>query len=140
VVGIHYDPRRTARLALINPIKEEHQSYYMIAAEGIQVGDSIEVGNKASVSRGSTITLEQIPIGTDIYCVEIHPGEGAKLVRSAGTKATLLRKEADSVVVRLPSGERRQRDQTCTAVVGQVSCADHLLEVVGKAGRNRNKG
>jgi len=138
VVGIHYDPRRTARLALI---KSSDTSYnYMLAAEGMKVGDTVQMGNGPISTKGSTLFLKDIPIGTDIYSLERQPGEGAKMVRSAGTKAILLLKEEDTVVVRLPSGELRRIKGTCTAVIGQVGCVDHLLETIGKAGRNRNRG
>ena len=138
VVAIHYDPRRTARLALIK--SNENTYTYMLAAEGMNVGAKVQMGKGASSTRGSTLYLKDIPIGTDIYSVEMQPGEGAKRVRSAGTKAILLRHEEESVVIRLPSGEQRRINGMCTAVIGQVGCTDHLLETIGKAGRNRNRG
>ena len=138
VMAIHYDPRRTARLALINNTNTKPS--YILAAEGMKVGDVVQQGQGASPIRGSILYLKDIPIGTDIYSLERQPGQGAKMVRSAGTKATLLRKEEDYVVVRLPSGERRRIKESCTARIGQVGCVDHLLESIGKAGRNRNRG
>lgn len=112
----------------------------MLAPEGLQVGDPIARGQDAPVRVGNTLYLKDIPIGSSIYNREIQEHQGAKLVRSAGTRATLLRKEEETVLVRLPSGERRRVSHHCTATIGQVGCADHLLEVIGKAGRRRNKG
>jgi large subunit ribosomal protein L2 len=144
VRGIQYDPNRTARVALVEWRAEEgKRGYtYVLAAEGVKPGQEIEVGVKRgqSVQKGSTRQLKDIPIGTQVFNVELEPGKGGKYVRSAGTGAVLLRKPEGKARLRLPSGTRIQVKVECMATVGRVAGEDHRMEAIGKAGRNRNRG
>jgi len=188
VIGIQYDPNRTARLALVkhhslNSTEKGHQFGYVIAAEGLKVGQDItyawstsnayqyhkstaidrinttnevnlienqgttrqivEKGNQSLQvlpSVGSTRKLSEIPVGSSVFNIELTPGKGGKYVRSAGTFARLLRKPDGRALLRLPSGTRIQVSLECTATVGRVAGEEHRIEVIGKAGRMRNKG
>lgn len=149
VRGIQYDPNRTGRLALVEWKAEEgKRGYtYVLAGEGVKVGQEIEVGGKGEkgVQKGSTRKRKEIPIGTEVYNVELEPGKGGKYVRSAGTGGRLLRKpegEKGGVKarIRLPSGTRIEVNGECKASVGRVGGEEHRMETVGKAGRNRNRG
>ena len=138
VKTIEYDPNRTARIALCQ--NEEGKKIYILAPEGLKVGKVIKFGAEASVSRGHRCALKDLPVGTLIYNIELRPGQGGKMVRSAGASAQLLAKEGELVQVKLPSGEIRKVAKECFASVGVVSNADHQNIKIGKAGRVRKMG
>ncbi len=139
VVAIEYDPNRTAFIALLE--NEMGVKSYIIAPEGLKVGDVVRSGAEADIKPGNTLPLANIPVGTLINNIELYPGKGAQLVRSAGTFAQLLSKEANGMAqVRLPSGEVRFVRLNCKATIGQVGNTDHDTIKVGKAGKTRHKG
>jgi len=138
VASIEYDPNRNARIALLHYLDGEKR--YIIAPVGIKVGDLLESGSKAEIRVGNALPLRNIPTGTVVHAVELRPGGGAKMARSAGTSVQLMSKENAIALVRLPSGEMRQVPLDCRATVGQVGNADADLIKIGKAGRNRWKG
>ena len=138
VAAIEYDPNRTARLALLNYADGEKR--YIIAPVGLRVGDTVLAGAEAEISPGNTLPLSNIPTGTRIHNIELKPGGGGQLVRSAGTAARLVAKEGKYGQVRLPSGEIRLIMQNCTATIGQVGNVDHSNIKLGKAGRKRHLG
>ena len=139
VVAIEYDPNRTAFIALLQ--NEEGVKSYIIAPEGLKVGDKVYSGADADIKPGNALPLQNIPVGTFISNIEINPGKGAQLVRSAGTMAQLLSKEANGMAqIRLPSGEVRYVRLDCKAVIGQIGNVDHDTVKVGKAGKTRHKG
>ncbi len=139
VIAIEYDPNRTAFIALLQ--NEEGAKSYIIAPEGLKVGDKVYSGADADIKPGNALPLANIPVGTFISNIEINPGKGAQLVRSAGTMAQLLSKEANGMAqIRLPSGEVRYVRLDCKAVIGQIGNADHDTVKVGKAGKTRHKG
>lgn len=138
VVGVEYDPNRSARIALIEYADGEKR--YIIAPAGIEVGQKIANGKGVSPDVGNALPLSEIPLGTLIYNIELQPGHGGKLVRSAGSFAQLLNRDGKYAIVKLASGETRQILVNCTASVGQVSNPDHSLERKGKAGANRWRG
>ena len=138
VVAIEYDPNRTANIALINYTDGEKR--YIISPSGLKVGDVIESGENADIKVGNTLPLKFIPVGTNIHNIELKPGKGAQLVRSAGAEAQLMGKEGAYGVVRLPSGEYRQIRLECKATIGQVGNIDHENVTIGKAGRTRHLG
>ena len=138
VKTIEYDPNRTARIALINYVDGEKR--YIVAPHGLEVGQKIVSGNEATPDIGNTMYLSDIPFGTVIHNIELRPGQGAKMSRSAGSYAQLMTHEGKFAIIKLPSGETRMILQTCKATIGMVSNVDHNLEVSGKAGRNRWKG
>jgi len=138
VEEIEYDPNRSARIARI---KDQNNSYhYVIADTSMKKGKKIESGENASVEAGNQMPLSRIPVGTQIYSIEIYPGKGAQIVRSAGAKAQLMAKEGDYAQVRLPSGEVRRFRLDVTAVIGVVGNIQHQNIKVGSAGRKRRKG
>jgi len=137
VMTIEYDPNRSAYIALIDYDAEKR---YIIAPNGLKVGDKITSGKKATPNIGNAMYLSDIPLGSDIHAIEMNPGKGAQLARSAGTNATLMGREGKYAIIKLPSGEVRRILQTCKAVIGSTSNPDHGLTVTGKAGRNRWKG
>lgn len=150
VIGIQYDPNRTARLALLEGV-ETKENGYVLAAEGLKVGQVIQVeGGKMGESDhrrtnqraplGSTRKLESIPVGSTVFNLELEPGKGGKYARTAGASARLLRKPEGKALLRLPSGTRIEVSLQCTATVGRVAGEEHRMEVMGKAGRMRNKG
>lgn len=132
---IEYDPNRTAFIALVE--YQDGEKRYMLAPKGVNVGDTIVSGEGAAPKPGNTLFLKDIPLGSQIHAVEMRPGGGASLVRSAGTSATLMGKEGKYAVVKLPSGEVRRILMTCLATIGTCSNQDHNLQVLGKAGRKR---
>jgi len=134
VATIEYDPNRSARIALIHYADGEKR--YIIAPTGLAVGQAILSGPAADILPGNTLPLKQIPLGTAIHNIELKPGRGGQLVRSAGSSAQLLAKDAGWVQVKLPSGEIRKVREICRASVGQVGNADHENVNVGKAGRS----
>jgi large subunit ribosomal protein L2 len=138
VAAIEYDPNRTARLALLNYADGEKR--YIIAPVGLNVGDKIISGSEADIRPGNSMPLANIPVGTTIHNVELQPGKGGQMVRSAGTSAQLQAKEGRYAQVRLPSGEVRLVLQTCRASIGQVGNIEHGNIKLGKAGRKRNMG
>ncbi len=138
VASIEYDPNRNARIALLNYVDGEKR--YILAPIGISVGDMLESGSKADIRVGNALPLRNIPTGTVIHGVELRPGGGAKMARSAGTSVQLMSKENNVALVRLPSGEMRQVPLDCKATVGQVGNKEAELIKIGKAGRNRWKG
>ena len=138
VASIEYDPNRTANIALIN--YADGEKAYIIAPEGLKVGQKIMNGPDAEVRLGNCLPLEKIPVGTVIHNIELHPGKGGQMVRSAGNGAQLMAKEGKYATLRLPSGEMRMVPVICRATVGTVGNGDHNLINVGKAGRTRNMG
>ncbi|WP_054704934.1 50S ribosomal protein L2 [Bacillus sp. JCM 19041] len=138
VATIEYDPNRSANIALINYADGEKR--YILAPKGLTVGTVIESGAEADIKAGNALPLINIPVGTVIHNIELRPGKGGQLVRSAGTEAQLLGKEGQYVLVRLNSGETRYILSTCRATIGQVGNVEHELISVGKAGRSRWKG
>ncbi len=135
VKTIEYDPNRSARIALVNYADGEKR--YIVAPTGLKVGMSVVSGTGAAPELGNTLFLSEIPLGTVIHCIELTPGQGAQLARSAGTYAQLLAREGKFAIIKLPSGETRMILTTCRATIGTVSNADHSLERSGKAGRTR---
>ena len=135
VQSIEYDPFRTAFIALIK--SEEGRLSYILAPEGLHVGDSVESGAGSSIALGSALPLGEIPIGTLIHNIELKPGKGAQLVRSAGSKATLIQKDGEFARVVLLSGEHRLIPLKCFATIGSLSNADHSNIRISKAGRSR---
>ncbi len=138
VASIEYDPNRTANIALLN--YTDGDKAYLIALVGIKVGDELMNGSKAEVKIGNCLPLENIPLGTEIHNIELYPGKGAQLVRSAGNSAQLMAKEGKFATLRLPSGEMRQVPIICRATIGQVGNIEHALVNLGKAGRKRHMG
>jgi len=135
VAAIEYDPNRSARIALLHYADGEKR--YILAPLGLQVGDEVMSGPQAEVRVGNALPLANIPVGTTIHNVELYPGRGGQLARSAGVGAQLLAKEGDYAFIRLPSGEVRKVLQTCMATIGQLSNPDHINVKLGKAGRSR---
>ncbi|HBI02702.1 MAG TPA: 50S ribosomal protein L2, partial [Paenibacillaceae bacterium] len=138
VATIEYDPNRSANIALINYADGEKR--YILAPNGLEVGMTIVSGPDADIKVGNCLPLENIPVGTVIHNIEMKPGKGGQLVRSAGTEAQLLGKDGAYAIVRLASGETRMILKECRATIGQVGNIDHELINTGKAGRSRWKG
>lgn len=138
VATIEYDPNRSANIALINYADGEKR--YIIAPKGISVGQQIVSGSDADIKVGNAIPLEKIPVGTTIHNIEMHPGRGAQLVRSAGASAQILGREGKYVLIRLTSGEVRKILNVCRATIGEVGNSDYELVNLGKAGRKRHMG
>ena len=135
VKTIEYDPNRSARIALV--FYADGEKRYIVAPNGLQVGATIMSGPEATPDLGNTLPLENIPVGTVIHNIELRPGQGAKMVRSAGNFAQLTSREGKYCVIKLPSGEIRKDLSVCRATIGSVSNSDHALESSGKAGRSR---
>ncbi len=135
VDSIEYDPNRSARIALL--VYADGEKRYIIAPMGLMVGDTVSSGADAEIRAGNALPIYRIPLGTLIHNVELHPGQGGQLVRSAGTSAQLMAKEGPYAQVRLPSGEVRMINQNCLATIGQVGNVDHSNISLGKAGRKR---
>jgi large subunit ribosomal protein L2 len=138
VATIEYDPNRSANIALINYVDGEKR--YIIAPKGLVVGMSIESGVNADIKVGNALPIMNIPVGTVVHNIELHPGKGGQLVRSAGTSAQILGREERYVLVRLSSGEVRKILGTCRATVGEVGNESYELVNIGKAGRTRHMG
>lgn len=138
VASIEYDPNRTANIALIHYVDGEKR--YIIAPRGLKVGAIIESGQDADIQVGNALQLKDIPVGTTIHNIELKPGKGAQLVRTAGAEAQLSGKEGKFGIVRLPSGEIRRIDIRCKATIGQVGNTEHELVTLGKAGKSRYLG
>src|SRR5213593_3904179 len=135
VAHIEYDPNRSARIALLHYVDGEKR--YILAPQGVSVGDLLMSGPDAEVRPGNALPLRNIPVGTVIHAIELKPGGGAKMARSAGTSVQLMAKEAGLATIRLPSGEMRMVPATCKGTVGVVGNAEHELVQLGKAGRKR---
>jgi large subunit ribosomal protein L2 len=135
---IEYDPNRSARIGLLH--YRDGEKRYMLVPNGLNVGDTVISGPGAEARVGNALPLRNIPLGTTIHNIELVPGKGGQIVRSAGGAAQLLAKEGDHAQVRLPSGEVRRVDMRCTATVGQVGNLDHENQSIGKAGRARRMG
>ena len=135
VKSVEYDPNRTARIALL--FYADGEKRYIIAPQGIKVGQKISSGKGVSPEIGNTLYLSEIPFGTVIHNIELRPGQGAKMARSAGSYAQLMSRDGKYAIIKLPSGETRMILQTCKATIGMVSNGDHSLERSGKAGRSR---
>ena len=135
VATIEYDPNRSARIALLNYADGEKR--YILAPNGLKVGDVVEAGAEADIKPGNALPLKNIPLGTIIHAVELKIGKGAQLVRSAGTSAQLMAKEGDYALLRMPSGEIRRVHVNCRATIGEVGNLEHENITIGKAGRSR---
>ncbi|MCM1398590.1 MAG: 50S ribosomal protein L2 [Clostridium sp.] len=138
VASIEYDPNRTANIALLHYVDGEKA--YIIAPMGLKIGDELMNGSNAEVKIGNCLPLADIPVGTEIHNIELYPGKGAQLVRSAGNSAQLMAKEGKYATLRLPSGEMRMVPIVCRATIGQVGNIEHGLVNIGKAGRKRHMG
>ncbi len=135
VKTIEYDPNRTAFIALVE--YSDGEKRYILAPQGLKVGDTVVSGAGAAPDTGNTLFLSEIPLGSPIHAIELQPGKGAALARSAGTNGILVGREGRYAAVRLPSGEMRRILLTCRATIGMISNPDHGLQVLGKAGRKR---
>lgn len=138
VAAIEYDPNRTSNIALIHYLDGEKR--YIIAPDGLKVGDQIESGPEADIKVGNALPLRNIPVGTVVHNIELAVGRGGQLARSAGTSAQLVAKEGRYATLRLPSTEMRMVLMDCRATIGEVGNESHELVTIGKAGRNRHKG
>ncbi|MDE0592584.1 MAG: 50S ribosomal protein L2 [Dehalococcoidia bacterium] len=138
VMSIEYDPNRTARIALV--LFEDGIKRYIVAPNGVTVGDTVASGEDVPVTTGNSRPLGTLPTGTLIHNVEVTPGKGGQMVKSAGAVAQVMAHESGYTLIRLPSGEMRRLLSNCLATVGQVSNLDHKNEKLGKAGRNRHRG
>lgn len=138
VASIEYDPNRTAFIALVEYTDGEKR--YIIAPQGLKVGDVVVSGNSVAPEIGNALQLKNMPLGTNVHNIELHPGQGGKMSRSAGSSAQLTNKEEKYAILKMPSGELRKILSNCFATVGVVSNSDHSQQSIGKAGRNRWKG
>jgi large subunit ribosomal protein L2 len=138
VATIEYDPNRSARIALLHYADGEKR--YILAPEKLRVGDLVQSGADADIKPGNALPLENIPTGTVVHAIELQPGKGAAIARSAGTSAQLIGKEGPNAILRMPSSEMRMVPLTCRATVGEVGNAEHANISIGKAGRNRHLG
>ena len=138
VLTLEYDPNRSAHIALVQ--YEDGEKRYIVAPVGLKVGDVVTSGEEADIKPGNALPLSNIPTGTFIHNVELYPGKGAQLARSAGTMAQLMGKENKMALIRLPSGEMRNVPLNCMATIGQVGNVEHENVKIGKAGRKRHMG
>ncbi len=138
VATLEYDPNRSARIALLH--YRDGEKRYILAPLGLQVGDVIESGPSADIKTGNALPIKNIPVGTVIHNIELRPGQGGRLVRSAGVGAQLMAKEDEYSQVRMPSGEVRKIHIECRATIGQLGNIDHENQIIGKAGRVRHMG
>lgn len=138
VKTIEYDPNRTANIALI--CYADGEKAYILAPTGLKVGQTVMNGAEAEISVGNCLPLQEIPVGTEVHNIELYPGKGGQMVRSAGNSAQLMAKEGKYATLRLPSGEMRMVPIVCRATIGQVGNVDHALINIGKAGRKRHMG
>ena len=138
VASIEYDPNRTARIALL--VYADGAKRYILAPLGLNVGDTVQSGPASDIRVGNALPLHRIPLGTIVHNVELQPGRGGQMARSAGTSAQLMAKEGDYATLRLPSGEMRKVHLNCLATIGQVGNTDHANIKLGKAGRKRWMG
>jgi len=135
VASVEYDPNRSARIALLH--YADGVKGYMVAPDGLKVGQQVLSGPESPPNVGNCLPLKNIPLGTAIHCIELLPGRGARMCRSAGTSATLVARESDWAQLNLPSGEIRRVPSKCRATIGKVGNSDHMAIVLGKAGRKR---
>ncbi|WP_018864715.1 MULTISPECIES: 50S ribosomal protein L2 [Thioalkalivibrio] len=138
VERLEYDPNRSAHLALL--LYADGERRYIIAPKGLKQGDQVASGSQAPIRPGNAMPLRSIPVGTTVHCVELKPGKGAQMVRSAGTSAQVVAREGQHATLRLGSGEMRRVPSECRAVVGEVGHSEHSLKKFGKAGAKRWKG
>jgi large subunit ribosomal protein L2 len=138
VIAIEYDPNRSARIALVQ--YEDGEKRYILCPLGLKVGDRVESGPEAEIRVGNALPLRNIPTGTVIHNIELYPGRGGQMVRSAGAAAQLVAKEGDYALLRMPSGEMRRVRAECMATIGQVGNVEHNQISLGKAGRSRHRG
>ena len=138
VERLEYDPNRSAHLALV--LYADGERRYVIAPKGMKAGDSIMSGSEAPITSGSAMALRVIPLGTMVHCVELKPGKGAQLARSAGTSCQLVARDGDTATLRLRSGEMRKVQSACRATIGEVGNDENNLRKLGKAGANRWRG
>ena len=138
VLTLEYDPNRSAHIALVQ--YEDGEKRYILAPNGLKVGHIVMAGEKADIKPGNALPMTNIPVGTFIHNVELYPGKGAQLARSAGTMAQLMGKENKMALIRLPSGEMRNVPLNCMATIGQVGNVEHENVKIGKAGRKRHMG
>ncbi|RYG24009.1 50S ribosomal protein L2 [bacterium] len=138
VATIEYDPNRTCRIALLHYL--DGTKAYILAARNLAVGQMVESGPTADILPGNALPLKNIPLGTLVHNIELQPGKGGQMVRSAGASAQVMAKEGNYVTLRLPSNEMRMVHNTCRATVGEVGNAEHENEAIGKAGKNRGLG
>jgi len=138
VIGVEYDPNRTSYIALLQD--EAGKKSYILAPVGVTNGDVLYSGENADIVPGNTLPLANIPVGTFIHNIELYPGNGGQLVRSAGAQAQLMGREGELTMVRLPSGEMRYIRSDCKATIGQIGNIEHDTVKVGKAGKTRHKG
>jgi large subunit ribosomal protein L2 len=138
VAAIEYDPNRTCRIALLH--YADGEKAYILAPKGLRVGDTVESGHGADIKPGNALPLRYIPVGTTIHNVELRPGQGGKVGRSAGIAVQLVAKDGDYATLRMPSTEMRRVAIDCRATIGEVGNSEHELVKIGKAGRNRWKG
>ena len=138
VDSIHYDPNRSARIALL--VYADGEKRYILSPDGLSDGDKLMSGPEAEIRVGNSLPLRKIPVGTMVHSIEMKPGKGAQIARSAGTSCQILAREKDMVTLKLPSSEMRIISENCTATIGQVGNLDHSNEVLGKAGKSRWKG
>jgi len=138
VERLEYDPNRTAHIALVKYLDGERR--YIIAPKGVSAGDPILSGSSAPIKPGNTLTLREIPLGTNVHCIELKPGKGAQMARSAGTSAQLVARDGRMATLRLRSGEMRKVLADCRATIGEVSNGEHTLRKLGKAGAKRWAG
>lgn len=138
VLGIEYDPNRSAHIALLE--YEDKERRYILAPLGISVGETVESGTDVDIKLGNSLPLRNIPVGTTIHNIELTPGSGGKMARSAGTAVMLVAKEGDYAIIQLPSREQRMVHVTCRATIGQIGNVDVKNISIGKAGKNRLRG
>jgi len=138
VATIEYDPNRSARIALLH--YRDGEKRYILAPLGLSVGDVVESGASADIKTGNALPIKNIPVGSVLHNIELRPGQGGKMVRSAGGAAQLMAKEGEYAQVRMPSGEVRRVLVVCRATIGQLGNIEHENEIVGKAGRQRHRG
>ena len=138
VERVEYDPNRTAHLALV--LYADGERRYIIAPKGVSAGTPVQSGAESDIKPGNAMQLRDIPVGTTIHCIELKPGKGAQIARSAGTSAQLIAREGSYVTLRLRSGEMRKIHVDCKATIGEVSNSEHSLRKLGKAGATRWKG
>ena len=138
VAAIEYDPNRTCRIALLH--YADGEKAYILAPKGLDVGDHVQSGHGSDIKPGNAMPLRYIPVGTTVHNVELRPGGGGKMARSAGTAVQLVAKEGEFATLRMPSTEMRRVLIDCRATVGEVGNSEHELITIGKAGRNRWKG
>lgn len=138
VTSLEYDPNRTARIALVHYVDGEKR--YVLAPQGLAIGDQVVAGERTKVKTGNRMQMQFIPVGYKIFNIELNPGRGGKIVRSAGTSATLVGLDGDFAIIQLPSSEMRRIRRECSATIGTVSNPEHSLISIGKAGRVRWMG